>query len=163
MKAKKVKTNIPSSGYRPHVQRMLVYVGNVNPEHVSFFSAGAIQKQTDIVTKNRGIQPGHAVGDIFVKYTTGEYKKIGYTKANIPRMLDCTDQDIKSVSHHIETVERQLKWRKNSYCESKLRRKHRQTSQYTLTSNAEAERRLKYAETNRERYYKNKQRRLDNE
>ena len=144
-KASYVKEQKPHKVYYQHISRLYAYVRNINSDIEPFFSVGTIWKRSDIMSANRGIHSPFRVGDIFIKYVTGAVFvldkrriKCGQLK---PYLRQATDQEATTIQDVIPLVERELKWRKGSYCESTARVKFRTTSQYTYTSNAEQRRR----------------------
>mgnify|MGYP003658547857 FL=1 len=164
MKASHVTETKPHKVYNQHASKLYVYVGNINPSTNDFFKPAAIFRRAEILSSNRGVSRGFNYGDMFVKYLCGSMVVIDKRQLKSGQKKCCfrsaTPEEQQTVQHKMPLIERELKWRKNSYCESTTRRNHRtQQQEYCWTSNAEAKRRAKHSERNKQYYYDRKKRR----
>ena len=163
MKATRTKEHKPHKVYNQHATLLFAYVGQLDKDIVTtgFFGAGSIWKRAHIMNSNRGIYNPFVSGDMFVRYTTGETVVASYRRTNNktrPYFRTATDHEIHLARLLYPKIERELKWRKGSYCESQTRRNHRtQQQEYCWTSNAEVKRRKKDREYHRGYYHDNKE------
>jgi hypothetical protein len=146
-KASKIEERKPHKVQNQHIDKMYAYVGNTNPILNGFFQPGAIFRTTEIMSSNRGVHAGFHYGDIFVKYLCGSAVVIAQRKIKSgqkkPFFRVTTPDEKQAIKHIMPLVERELKWRKDSYCEGDTRQMYRTKQHYTWTSNTEARRRAK--------------------
>ena len=161
MKASRAKEAKPHKVYNQHASSLYAYVGKINPSKNDFFKPAAIFRRAEILSSSRGVSRGFNYGDMFVKYLCGSMVVIDKRQLKSGQKKPCfrsaTPEEQQTMQHKMPLIERELKWRKNSYCESTTRRNHRtQQQEYYWTSNAEAKRRAKHSERNKQYYYDRK-------
>ena len=158
VKATRAKEEKPHKVYNQHANRMYAYVGHIILG--AFFKPGAIFRRAEIMNSSRGVSKPFKYGDILVKYTTGSLVVIDKRQLKSGQKKPCfrsaTPDEQQAIKHIMPLVERELKWRKNSYCEDDTRQNHRTQQHYCWTSNAEAKRRAKYKIRNKQYYYDRK-------
>ena len=144
-----------------------VYVRNIDGSANAIISLGSMWKQNEIMKKYKRekkqagyIHKPFLVGDVFVDYFTGDVlilRKTEYkTGHNRPYFEKANKKERQFLSKWIRSVERDLKWRKGSYCENKRRQEWKPYT-YTYTSNEEAERRKRDAEYHKKYYEDHKE------
>ena len=139
--------------YPVQFKRVFVYVGNAIQTKPLFFGIGSMFKRSSIYHNATGLIKPFRYGDVFVRFINGEPAIVAKVKTHNQsktRLIEVTEQELKAVEINITKLERELKWRRGSYCEDKRRVEFRNTrsskgtnSPYLLTSNAEAIRRAK--------------------
>lgn len=164
-KASHVIETKPHKVYNQYASKLYVYIGNINPSTNDFFKPAAIFRRAEILSSNRGVSRGFNYGDMFVKYLCGSMVVIDKRQLKSGQKKCCfrsaTPEEQQTVQHKMPLIERELKWRNNSYCESTTRRNHRtQQQEYRWTSNAEAKRRAKYKVRNKQYYYDRKKKEM---
>jgi hypothetical protein len=120
-----------------HWQRyLLVYIGNINGTSSDWVRYGSSFTRLDVLgvssrrfssrTVGRGFRPG----DAFVQYETGEGRVIarGMNRHGVGLYVlrPMTPSERRGLARGIRTAERELRWRRNSYCED-TKRKGRKT------------------------------------
>lgn len=134
-------------------KRIFIYAGNAIEDGPLFFSIGSMFKRSNIYHGATGLIKPFRYGDVFVRFISGEPAIVAKVKSGNQwkaRLIPATEQEFKAVTNNMAKLERELRWRKGSYCEDKRRIEFRGThssqgtnSPYLLTSNAEAKRRGK--------------------
>jgi len=158
--------------HKPHKidytkQPPYVYVKHIDGSENEIISPGSMWKQNDIMKlykaskKKAGfIHKPFMVGDVFVHYISGEVlilEKTTYKKGvNYPYFEKANSTQLQLLKQWLKIVERDLRWRKGSYCESEKRKNWKPYS-YRLTSNEEAERRKRDAEYHKKYYHDHKE------
>jgi len=162
-RGRRAKETKPHKVYNQHATLLFAYVGQLDECKdiimSGFFSVGSIWKRAHIMNSNRGIYKPFVSGDMFVRYTTGETLVASKRRTNNktrPYFRTATDHEIDLARLLYPKIERELKWRKGSYCESQARLNYR-ADQYPLTSNTEVKRRKRDRDYHRKYYHDNKE------
>ena len=162
-----------------HFKHMYVFVGSPHPD--PFFSSGAILHSSQIMSARLGIIYPIRPGDIFLNYHSGKLLALKKIKSSEYRdqkfkngkpvkirktywdlsTRDLTEQETKLVQPFVEKIERNLKYRTYSYCESDRKKewreyRHRITSDETRATLSKA--RYKYLAKKRRRDNENENR-----
>jgi len=149
-----------SQNFAVHITRIYVYMGNLQKNHSGFFRSGSMFKKTEIISASRGLQKPFTHGDAFVKYSDGTMVVLDSSLPKHRSLRVVNEQEITMLQQAITTVQRQLRWRSGSYCEGNTRQEFKKRKPFRLTSNAEAKRRDKKTEQDREKarrlYHANK-------
>tara|TARA_R100000781_G_C4057166_1_gene119765 strand:+ start:318 stop:794 length:477 start_codon:yes stop_codon:yes gene_type:complete len=144
----------PIMEIRPHKIELTkrppyVYVCHIDGSLNDIISSGSMWKKQDIMKafKTQGKQAGtiyhpFSVGDVFVHYFEGDILVVCKTQkkkgTNHPYFKKVNRGEVEQISKSLRHVERDLKWRKGSYCENE-NRKNWKPDYYRYTSNSEAE------------------------
>jgi hypothetical protein len=131
-----IKASLPDEGtpFSPaHFERRfsLVYVGNINGTPSDWIRYGSSFTRLDVLgvysrrfggtTVGRGFRPG----DAFVQYETGEGRVIARGMnthgAWLYTLRPMKPSERRGLAAGIRTAERELRWRRNSYCEDARR------------------------------------------
>jgi len=131
-----IKASLPDEGtpFSPaHFERRfsLVYVGNINGTPSDWIRYGSSFTRLDVLGEtsrrfnSRTVGSGFRPGDAFVQYETGEGGVIarGMNRHGVRRYIlrPMKPSERRGLAAGIRTAERELRWRRNSYCEDARR------------------------------------------